>query len=1529
MALNLEELRFVVNTDSLVEATKQVGALGAALAKVNKPTSQAAIDAEKLALAQATVAKRTAEAEDASNKAALSAQKLSKAQEDSSGSAKTNVSVLEKQILILENMAQGFSKGQASIMATAKVAGALDTELTQLGETLKSQRTLQGNDPFDKSLGAIEAWSNKLKIATEMDSLYAQGLGLTRAQLKELSIEKQRLITLAEMEGKTTADAEAEYRKLIGVASSLAKQENELTAAMRSKDKALTDAGRAAAYVADADARLAAALDASNSKLDKAGSDALVKYEKNLRLMGLGSDEAAAKLAKAKTQFDAIADKKQADKLQYLARAISVQMGDVGISLASGMNPLLVMIQQGDQIRGAIQQAGASGKELEKAMAGAATQIATSFMDTAKAIGGFFVNAIKSSGKAITDFAMNITGTGQLLEKLRYQLTLMSGSDGAAMSIFKGAAAGIQILTGAIVVGAIAALVAYGVALKEVIKQESDLSKAANLSGGSLGLTTNRAQELANAFAGVKGNVGDYMGAITEAAKAGNITSNNLQTVTSAAINLNKAAGVSIESTVKEFSKLADKPTTALIDLAKTTGLIDSEILKVVDSLERQGKKAEAAAIATRAYADALNKASSTIDKDMGHLESFFKGIAEAATSMWNAILNIGRKGTLTNQLDAAKKELEDLKDSKWFNGGIGGVYMTDQYRKNAIQVQEAVIAGIEKEIAAQKKLGDEKEANNKAAKKIEEDIAKRQAMGGFTAPKDLKLEELKTNYANTIKDIDAESNKLLAESKNRYALGLSDAGDFLSEELILIKNQNDKKLAENTKYLVELEKARATQEAKIRAEGARAIFVGGAAKSDAETKKMKDAIDQLNASYKNLAETVKTSNSVIADKSVEQQTKALDLLGQYTKKVIEGSKEFARTLEDTAAKRKLQIELENQLAGLSGGELARVKAQIDAEQNHITKLSELQDAALKAGVYLSKLRLSGLDPSDPKYKNAADAVLAANDELEQAKSKSRQEIVQAGIDAEMLYYTQEYNKLKASISDALVTALFEGGKIGSKKLRDILIAELKKPINVVVNAIVNTLMGSSSGSSGGSIVGNFASSMLSKAAGNISIGGGSLAAAGEAFGTGFMTTIQGGSVAEAAGAYSAAGMQGVSTGLSAGAQLATAVPYVAAAVIALNALGAFRTTKQVGGGISGTLGEGDINSYATMRKSGTLFRGPSYWRENRGEFSGSDALQATFADLKNSTSMMAEAIGKSSDDIAGYTKKIEISFDGLTDAQIQDKIATTFKDVGNELAALVLGAGATAEQLSSLYNNIMQQRYDLETKLLELQGDTVALRERERAKIYETNKALFDQIAALEDKKAADEEAAKAAAEYSQQITAATKSVTDEINRLRGVNTSQTGLESQFAILTAQARAGDLEALAKLPTITQGLEQIAGATAINATDIVLARARLAQSLQDTLGYVGANGFSASAGNTSVATLSSISSVSATGSTATVSAAASNQELLAALIAEMQGLRSEVRADVTHNAKTAKILERANQDGETLSVSATIDGGVV
>jgi hypothetical protein len=378
---------------------------------------------------------------------------------------------------------------------------------------------------------------------------------------------------------------------------------------------------------------------------------------------------------------------------------------------------------------------------------------------------------------------------------------------------------------------------------------------------------------------------------------------------------------------------------------------------------------------------------------------------------------------------------------------------------------------------------------------------------------------------------------------------------------------------------------------------------------------------------------------------------------------------------------------------------------------------------------------------------------------------------------------------------------------------------------------------------------------------------------------------------------------------------MAAAGPYVLAALAVANALGLFRSTKQVGGGISGTLG-GSVDQYGTMRKSGTLFNGPSYFRQNQGTFAGNDLLQTSFQQLKDSTKAMADTLKLSSAGVEDFTKTIDISFDGLTNTQIEEKIASTLKSVNDELAALVLGAGATADQLNTLYNNVMQQRYDLETQLLELQGKTLELRERERSKIYDVNQGLFDQIKALEDQKVANEQAAAAM----EKLTSVTTTIVDEINRLRGVSTSSSGLEAQFAILTAQARSGDLAALAQLPDVTKGLEQIAASSAVNATDIIVARARLAQSLQDTLGYF-PSGTSLSTSSASVNALSSGLTVS---SGTSVNSASSNQELLAALVTEVQGLRAEVRADVSHNAKTAKILERVNQDGESLSITTLV-----
>lgn len=112
--------------------------------------------------------------------------------------------------------------------------------------------------------------------------------------------------------------------------------------------------------------------------------------------------------------------------------------------------------------------------------------------------------------------------------------------------------------------------------------------------------------------------------------------------------------------------------------------------------------------------------------------------------------------------------------------------------------------------------------------------------------------------------------------------------------------------------------------------------------------------------------------------------------------------------------------------------------------------------------------------------------------------------------------------------------------------------------------------------------------------------------------------------------------------------------------------------------------------------------------------------------------------------------------------------------------AAATEEANRIAEEAAAIQRAIADERYGLESRLLQLQGDTNALRQREIDAINPANQALLQMIFNLEDFQAQAESAAKAAAD----AAAAQKSISDEIG----------GLERQWLELI-----GDTESLREL----------------------------------------------------------------------------------------------------------------------------------
>lgn len=197
---------------------------------------------------------------------------------------------------------------------------------------------------------------------------------------------------------------------------------------------------------------------------------------------------------------------------------------------------------------------------------------------------------------------------------------------------------------------------------------------------------------------------------------------------------------------------------------------------------------------------------------------------------------------------------------------------------------------------------------------------------------------------------------------------------------------------------------------------------------------------------------------------------------------------------------------------------------------------------------------------------------------------------------------------------------------------------------------------------------------------------------------------------------------------------------------------------------------------------------------------------------------------------------------------------------------------------------DILSERQDLQRRMLELQGNTAALRAMDLANIDASNRLLQEQIWALEDAQAA----AAAAKELRDAWISVGDTIMDEVKRIRGLsdNGSSGGfasLLSQFNAATIAARGGDQEVAKTLPGLSQALLQAASLAATSKQELDRIRAQTAASLEST--YDAIRNI-ADGGINQV----SVAQVAAAGQATSSDATASNDNLML----EIKSLREEV-----------------------------------
>ncbi|KQN11556.1 hypothetical protein [Sphingomonas sp. Leaf30] len=259
--------------------------------------------------------------------------------------------------------------------------------------------------------------------------------------------------------------------------------------------------------------------------------------------------------------------------------------------------------------------------------------------------------------------------------------------------------------------------------------------------------------------------------------------------------------------------------------------------------------------------------------------------------------------------------------------------------------------------------------------------------------------------------------------------------------------------------------------------------------------------------------------------------------------------------------------------------------------------------------------------------------------------------------------------------------------------------------------------------------------------------------------------------------------------------------------------------------GIAAKLGLADqFDSVSALTSAADAYFGSFYTKEEQ-----ATAKTAQFAGVFSSLGMaMPETL-------AGFRQLVEAQ--DLTSAAGQATYATLLQlaPAFADLQASMEGAKSAAD--------IASERQDLQRQLLELRGDTSALRALDLAKLDASNRGLQQEIYAVQDAQAA----ASAAKTLADAWTSVGDSIMDKVNRIRGVTDAAGGngfaaLQGQFNAANTAARGGDQDAAKTLPALSQALLTAAAEQATSRQELERVRAMTAASLEATYGVISALG---------------------------------------------------------------------------------------
>ncbi|KTC10302.1 phage tail protein [Pseudomonas marginalis ICMP 9505] len=381
-----------------------------------------------------------------------------------------------------------------------------------------------------------------------------------------------------------------------------------------------------AAGVIDADTfrEYSARIDASRQKLGE--------FDEGLRKTGVSSGQTQAAL-----------------------RQLPAQFTDIFTSLAGGQNPLMVLIQQGGQIKDSfggigptmdvlkdkfrsLFSGGSGAAVLGESLAG----IASGAKDTAENAG--------EASESLSDLAESSNTAAEAAENAKKAYgALPPAVTGASMSILGMVAA----------VAAVAAVIGTLIYGYSKGSQEADeYNKALILTGNYAGTSADQLASLARQVSATNGTTGEAAASLAKLAGSGVVAGDSFGIIAEAAAAMEDATGKSVDATIAEFVKIAKDPVAAAKELNDQYNFLTASVYAQIVALKEQGDTVGAADLLTKAYADTVQDRSKQVTDNLGLWQKAWKGVKDAAAGALDGLNGLGRTERLGEKLEQAQDQL-------------------------------------------------------------------------------------------------------------------------------------------------------------------------------------------------------------------------------------------------------------------------------------------------------------------------------------------------------------------------------------------------------------------------------------------------------------------------------------------------------------------------------------------------------------------------------------------------------------------------------------------------------------------------------------------------------------------------------------------------------------------------------------------------------------------------------------------------------------------------------------------------------